>query len=360
MTHENQKSGMSPSGPPTDWEALARRVTGESSPEESARIDAWLAGHPEQREILATLDNAMSRMADEIQSDIDVEGALKQVKARRDAIGKAPLELRPARKPQPRPVWRVAVPALAASGLLAIGVLTFRSSKESAAPSVASAVQPRLLATGVGVRDSLTLPDGSRVILGPMSSIRISSRYEEGVREVEVAGDAWFDVAKRDGMKQFTVRAGSATIVDIGTRFAVQSDAADGVSVTVTEGSVSVAAANQPAAETVFLKAGDNALLQKDGTIRTRRGTATEDDLAWMSGRLVFRETPMTEVASAIHRWYGIDLRMDSSLQSRRITATFTSETPDAMLDVLRLVLDADIQRRGDTAVVTSGGRSLR
>src|SRR5688500_16443514 len=134
MTHENQKSGMSPSGPPTDWEALARRVTGESSPEESARIDAWLAGHPEQREILATLDNAMSRMADEIQSDIDVESALVAVKARRDSIGKAPLELHPARKPRSRTIWRVAVPALAASGLLAIGVLTSRSSRESAPP----------------------------------------------------------------------------------------------------------------------------------------------------------------------------------------------------------------------------------
>src|SRR5688500_8289036 len=117
MTHENQKSGRSPAGPPTDWEALARPVTGGGSPEESARIDAWLAGHPEQREILATLDKAMSRMADEIQSDLDVEGALKQVKARRNSIGKAPLELRPAKQPQARTFWRVAVPALAASGL---------------------------------------------------------------------------------------------------------------------------------------------------------------------------------------------------------------------------------------------------
>ena len=360
MTHENQKSDMSPSGPPTDWEALARRVTGESSPEESARIDAWLSGHPEQREILATLDNAMSRMADEIHADIDVESALEAVKARRASIGKAPIEFRPTRERRARPIWRVAVPALAASGLLAIGVLTFRSSRENAAP-LATTAEPRMLATGVGVRDSLTLPDGSRVILGPMSSIRLSSRYEEGVREVEVAGDAWFDVAKRDGMGRFTVRAGDATIVDIGTRFAVQSDAADGVSVTVTEGSVSVAAVNQTAAETVLLKAGDNALLQKDGTILTRRGTGTGDHLAWMSGRLVFRETPMTEVATAIHRWYGINLRMeDSSLHNRRITATFTNETPDAMLDVLRLVLGADIQKRGDTAVVTSGGRSMR
>jgi transmembrane sensor len=252
------------------------------------------------------------------------------------------------------------VPALAASALVTIGVLTFRSSRENTQP-VAAAVQPRMVATGVGVRDSVTLPDGSRVILGPMSSIRISGSYEKGVREVEVAGDAWFDVAKREGVGQFTVRAGSATIVDIGTRFAVQSDAADGVSVTVTEGKVSVAAANQPAAKTVLLEAGDNALLGKDGTIRTRRGTVTEDDLAWMSGRLVFRETPMSEVASAIHRWYGIELRMeDPSFQSRRITATFTGETPDAMLDVLRLVLGATIVKRGDTAVVTSGGRSLR
>jgi transmembrane sensor len=360
MTH-NPPSDMPPSIPSTDWEALARRVTGESSPEESARIDEWLAGHPEQSEILATLDNAMSRMADDIPPDIDIEGALQKVRERRDSLGKRPLQVQAggAKRTPARPVWKVAVPALAASAILAIGVLSWTSLREGTSP-VAATAQPRMLATGVGIRDSLTLPDGSRVILGPMSSIKVGSDFESGTRDVEVAGDAWFEVT-HDEKRPFTVHAGGATIVDIGTEFTVRSSGTDGVSVSVTQGSVSLAPANVSGSSAVILQAGDNGRLQKDGRIVTSRGTVTQDDVAWMNGRLVFRETPVAEVASVIHRWYGIELKMsDSSIMNRRITATFAGETPDGMLEVLGLVLGAEIERRGDSAVVSPLGGRVR
>jgi anti-sigma factor RsiW len=88
MTQGNHQSEMPGTGPQADWEALARHVTGESTPEESEQIDAWLAAHPEQKEILATLDTAMSRLAVDTPSNLDIEGALKRVKAWRDALGR--------------------------------------------------------------------------------------------------------------------------------------------------------------------------------------------------------------------------------------------------------------------------------
>jgi transmembrane sensor len=360
MTQGDNRFDLSLENQSTDWEALARRVTGESSPEESARIDAWLAGHPEQREILATLDNAMSRMADDMPQDMDVEAALERVKARRDSIGRPDLEIHSSKRNVRQPVWRVVVPALAASGILAIGLLTWQSRSDSQPERIASLEQPRMLATGVGVRDSLTLPDGSRVVLGPLSSVKVGNDFASGARMVEVKGDAWFEVV-HDESRPFTVRAGNATIVDVGTKFSVRSDALAGVSVSVTEGAVSLAKAGVSTPEAVILNAGDNGLLGTDGQIVANRGTVTADDVAWMSGRLVFRETPMTEVASAVKRWYGIDLKLgEPMLAGRRITATFDNETPDAMLDILRLVLGARIERRGDTAIVSTGGRSAR
>jgi transmembrane sensor len=50
----------------------------------------------------------------------------------------------------------------------------------------------------------------------------------------------------------------------------------------------------------------------------------------------------------------------DSSIMNRRITATFDGETPDGMLEVLGLVLGAEIERRGDTAVVSPLGGRVR
>ena len=62
----------------------------------------------------------------------------------------------------------------------------------------------------------MTLSDGTRVIIGPLSSVKIAAGYGQASREVEVSG-AWFDVV-HDESRPFTVHAGGATIVDIGIR----------------------------------------------------------------------------------------------------------------------------------------------
>ena len=72
-----------------------------------------------------------------------------------------------------------------------------------------------------------------------------------------------------------------------------------------------------------------------------------------MRHQLVFREAPLSEVAASLNRWYGIDMQIpDPSLAMRHLTATFSGESPERVLDVIRLVLGADIERHGDTAIV--------
>jgi transmembrane sensor len=209
-----------------------------------------------------------------------------------------------------------------------------------------------MLGTGVGIRDSMTLIDGTRVVLGPLSSVKVGSGYGSTSREVEVRGDAWFDVV-HDTSRPFTVRAGSATIVDVGTTFAVRSDDPAGVSVSVSEGAVSLREMNTPVSQGVILKAGDNGLLQTDGSVIARRGSASEDDVAWMKGRLVFRDATITQVAASMRKWYGIELKVaDKALNNRHLTATFAGESPERVLETIRLALGADIERHGDTAIV--------
>ena len=91
------------------------------------------------------------------------------------------------------------------------------------------------------------------------------------------------------------------------------------------------------------------------------RGVRNGPSPAWMQRRLVFRETPMSEVAESFRRWYGTRLRLaDASLASRHLTATFSGETPEAALEIIGLSLGAEIERRGDTAIVRAAGGSKR
>src|SRR6478672_12014232 len=67
---------------PADWEALARYLDGESSPEEIEQIEARLSANPVDRELLDALDTLTKRMADDVPSDLDVEAALARGSSR--------------------------------------------------------------------------------------------------------------------------------------------------------------------------------------------------------------------------------------------------------------------------------------
>ena len=359
MTDHNPVRDSGSSDPAGNGDALARRLSGEATTDEAARILAEVAAGPEDQELVAALDAALGRMADDIPMDLDVEGALARVKERAAGIADLSAErAKRARVPARRSGWRVVVPGLAAAAVLAIGLTGWFALRDRQ-PRESVLGQSRMLATGVGVRDSLDLPDGTRVLLGPMSSVSLSSGFGTARREVVIRGDAWFDVV-HDESKPFTVRAGSATIVDVGTRFSVQSENPEGVRVSVTHGSVSLRSVNSPEPSGVILEAGDRAVLQKDGKVAASRGSVTEEDFAWMEGRLVFRDAGIEQVVSSVRRWYGIELRVDPSLMNRHITATFANESADRVLEVLRLVLGAEIIRKGDTATVRPSGGGMR
>ncbi len=338
-----------------DWEAVARHMAGEETAESSSRVESLLADSA-NRDLLGSLDKITGDLSFGSPSDIDVEAALVCVKSRFSEIETRTLRLESSasRDAAPRRLkWMVPFPAIAAASLIAIGLGTWLTLGKHAPAASSAVAPPRMVATGVGARDSLRLTDGTNVILGPQSSITVASGYDVSSREVEIHGEAFFEVV-HNAAKPFIVRSGNATVEDVGTKFAIRTGASDGVGVIVTEGSVSLASL-QSASPPVVLKAGDRGTLSSSGKIITRHGAASDDDMAWLNGRLVFRETPISEVASELRRWYGIDLQLaDPAMASRHLTATFSGEPADRVLEVIGLALGVDIERHGDTAVVRS------
>jgi transmembrane sensor len=337
---------------PTDWEALARYVAGESSPEEIALIETQLAAHPQDKALLDALATLTARIGSIPPADLDVEAALRQVKARRNEPAVHSLDHRRSDPDNQRTVrWLVPLPAIAAVALLAVGVagyLALQNNKTKPGPAALPSAQ--MVATGVGALDSIRLSDGTRVILGPLSSIKVASAYGIERRNIEVKGDAYLEVI-HDAGKPFTVHADGAVIQDLGTTFAVRTDAAEGVAVSVAEGSVSLQGVNTGRPARVVLKPGERGVVSTDGRISTEH--TSPDDMAWLHRQLVFRDAPISEVVASLHRWYGIQLSVpDASLASRHLTATFSGESPDRVLDVIRLVLGANVERRGDTAII--------
>jgi Fe2+-dicitrate sensor, membrane component len=329
-----------PSPPPpssdTDWERLARYLAGESDHAERARVERELAEHPDRAMLLDALNATTRGVAHAELAAADVDRALAAVVARRGATV-APLAARLR--------WRMlATRAAAAVLVIAGGAYLLRTTATRDEPAVAST--SRVYTTGVGALDSLRLPDGTRVVLGPRSTVRIdASSYGAPMRVLALRGQALFEVV-HDPAHPFVVQTATTELRDVGTRFGVESIEGSATLVTVTEGAVTIAA-RPGAVATDTLRAGEHATISNAGV---SRGTASSDDLAWLERHLVFRGAPLTQVAGELRRWYGLELVVrDSSLAARHLTVTLDPAMRSDVGRLLGAVLGASVAQHGDT-----------
>lgn len=352
-----------PNASPPDWEALARFLSGESDAGEAAAIATWLAKHPEDARVAEAVRQASEQLATEVRTPVDTERALAAVKARRDDV--APLvssldQARAARRdraqsspkvtghsaaPPSFGIWR-RLRAVAAVMIVATGVVIWRARSDAPAASIEFVV-------AAGARTLVQLPDGTGALLGPGSTLTYSAQYGKATREVVLQGDGFFEVERDDAMP-FTVRAGDAVIVDLGTAFTVRTDAIRGVSVAVTSGRVRLA--RDGAAEQIELAAGDAAVLPSGGAPPQRDSLSLDDALAWTTGTLIFRDASFDDVAISLTRWYGVVVTADSGVQLAKLTASFRDESRATVLETLALSYGAAVDVRGDTAHFRSAG----
>ena len=318
-----------------DWDALARYVAGEGSVDERAVMARLLQAQPERGRLLAALEQLVVVHEPAAPSAAEVEAALTMVRARfgEDArIADAPRRAVVVSLDAYRARWRRARLSAAAAVLVVAGAGVLWRSLAGGSPSSA-ANAPREFATAPGVMDSLTLPDGSRVLLGPGSHLALAPDFGATAREMTLTGEARFSVV-HDPAHTFVVHTPSATVRDVGTVFSVHSDANEGARVVVNEGKVEVQ--GQAGASRQTLGAGDIAIVAPSGTIQLQRAAVGADDLAWTQGRLIFRDASATQVTADLRRWYGVDVRVDSALAMRPVTANFDRGLSGA--DVAKIV----------------------
>ena len=157
----------------------------------------------------------------------NTEGEWRRLRARIAADGAdAPRAVPRTSEALPRRRW------LAAAAILVAAVGGLVTSRLATAPSVLT------VSTVAGQRRSLQLEDGTRVTLGPASTLRATLAARS--RRVQLSGLARFEVT-HDGARPFVVRAGESETTDLGTVFTVRAFSDDeAVIVGVTTGRVSL------------------------------------------------------------------------------------------------------------------------
>lgn len=170
-------------------------------------------------------------------------------------------------------------------------------------------MQYNTISTPRGGQYKVILSDGTEVWLNAASSIRYPTAFAGTTRNVEIAGEVYFEVAK-DKTRPFVVKKtnDAATIQVLGTHFNVNAydDEAD-MKVTLLEGSVKVA---KGSSENI-LKPGQQAILRQTAGngINVINDVDVEEVMAWKNGRFDFGEKANIEdIMRQLARWYDVDV----------------------------------------------------
>ena len=236
--------------------------------------------------------------------------------------------------------------AAAALLALAVGIGIFRQSDVFAPADV-------LVATSDGGgRSTVSLPDGSVVIVGERSELSYSTAMmrDSSVREVSVRGEAFFRVKKtsRDGQAvKFRVKTDFARIEVLGTEFNVNTRG-NQTAVVLQEGKVRILSPDG-ATELAVLHPGERFEIGEAGKSSTRT-VQTEAYTSWKDGKIFFDALPMSEVASILQNSHGITIRFaDSNLVNMRFSGGIPSDNLPLLQDVLRETFNVRVEMRHDT-----------
>jgi ferric-dicitrate binding protein FerR (iron transport regulator) len=194
------------------------------------------------------------------------------------------------------------------------------------------------------------LPDGSQISLNEASSIEYDFSKKEN-RTIKLKGEAFFEVV-HDENKPFIVEVDDLTITDIGTSFLVsENEKLNEVTVSVEEGIV-LLEQNKTKMELI---AGEKAIYNAETGKIDKLKINHKIRPLYASKILKFNRTPLIDAIEDINSMYGTNIIISTKqIQSCEITASFTDENPDIVLQVICETLHLDM-KKNNTQIILSG-----
>ena len=263
-------------------------------------------------------------------------------------------------------VWYAA--AAAAMLVLSVGLFLFASvdlgdNTDTPVPGVVQAADQ--FETAIGEQSTVTLSDGSIVVLNTNSLIRVAYSNDARVLHLE-RGEIHVEVFD-DPSRPFSVVAADRIVQAVGTAFSVEITEDQRIELVVTEGKVvvgihaptstqSVAPALITQSSSNTVEAGEEMVLGvADEVITAVTAEDIEVKLSWREGRLVFRGEPLEAALAEIERYTTVQfIFIDEDLKTREVTGRFRAGDVDGLLIALRMNFDIVHERADDGRVYLS------
>ena len=195
------------------------------------------------------------------------------------------------------------------------------------------------------IRD-VVLPDGSTVTLKQGSTLQYQSDFGKHKRQVLLTGEAFFDVSP-DVIHPFIIETKAFSIKVVGTSFNVRTNLDGFSNVDVDDGIVEVAFKRNKK-EVFRLQRGEALMVKREGTV-PKKMIASQNNWAWKSGRLSFRDETLEQVFMVLQRNYGWLFRVDdASILKEQMGAEFSESDPEYVLQVICQTFNLEAHRENN------------
>lgn len=210
----------------------------------------------------------------------------------------------------------------------------------------------------LGSRSFVILADGSKVWLNAGSTLKYKSTYGANNRELQLTGEAFFEVAKNKGIP-FIVKTSEIDVIALGTKFNVKAYSEEKtIETTLIEGSVKLESSTTIFADNLVLKPNEKAIFTKKNRsmelVGQPRQTKEEISISkpkleiiesiepepivsWKDQRWVISNEKLSDLAIKLERRFDVNFIFDNDLlKDYSFRGTLEDETLEQIMEAIK------------------------
>ncbi|UOE47211.1 FecR domain-containing protein [Mucilaginibacter sp. SMC90] len=201
------------------------------------------------------------------------------------------------------------------------GVVVYKFDRRPDQQDGTAMPQINTITTPRGGQYQVVLEDGTKVQLNAASSIKFPEFFNGANREIELNGEAYFEVAK-DKAHPFIVKANGTQVQVLGTHFNINAYSDnDDITTTLLEGSVKMSKGTAA----VMLLPGQQGTVNQNGSSIKVQKADVEANMAWINGFFIFHDQSIINIMKQVSRWYDVDVEyQDAQVQENEFGGTIS------------------------------------
>lgn len=320
---------------------LYKKLSGEIEQEEADELEKWIAASSENKLIAEQIRIAWEESpALAAKPEVDLDHAFLELESKmEDAQPQAKV-----RNMASRSRWMRIAAAITFLIAAAFLVSDFLGPK----------VEFKEIVNSQSTDMELKLQDGSMITLRPNSKLTHPVQFAADVREVQLEGEAFFEV-EHDAKHPFIILTQGEKVQVLGTKFRVQALPGSTESlVQVESGKVSFEA--NGVAGKLILEAGEKGIFNKAEKSFEEIEESDPNEMSWATAKFIFEDTRLADVFDVISNHYGVEIIADVDEIECSLTGSFEDESIDEILENISAIFDISFEKVSENSYTLKGG----